>query len=97
TFGSFWSLQKEHAVGRELGEMWMLSQVFAFIFLRQPEAMRRGRGHGTDINGLRLCFKLTADRCLLIFLDRRHPALVALFSVLSFMALTSTVCVLDSS
>ena len=77
TFGSFWSLQKEHAVGREFGEMWTLSLVFAFIFLRQPKAMRRGRGHGTDFNGLRLCFKLSADRCLLISPERGHPALVA--------------------
>jgi len=28
TFGSFWSLQKEHAVGRESGERWMLNLKF---------------------------------------------------------------------
>ena len=30
TFGSFWSLQKEHAVGREFGEMWMLKLILVF-------------------------------------------------------------------
>ena len=30
TFGSFWSLQKEPAGGREFGEMWMLNLTFDF-------------------------------------------------------------------
>ena len=29
-YGSFWSLQKEHAVGREIGEKGTLNLVFAF-------------------------------------------------------------------
>ena len=32
TFGSFWSLQKEHAVGREFGEKGILPFVFVFCW-----------------------------------------------------------------
>ena len=32
TFGSFWSLQKEPAGGREFGEMWMLNLIFRICF-----------------------------------------------------------------
>ena len=40
TFGSFWSLQKEPAGGREFGEMWMLSLVFDFRFCFKLTAER---------------------------------------------------------
>ena len=37
TFGSFWSFQKEHAVGRESGEMWMLNLNLVFWFKLNAE------------------------------------------------------------
>ena len=42
TFGSFWSLQKEHAVGREFGERWFLDLVLILHCPSPPEAWSRG-------------------------------------------------------
>ena len=57
TFGSFWSLQKELAEGRESGEKWILNLIFPF-----PSFLRRRQGIWGDVD-------LESGFCLLLQAD----------------------------
>ena len=60
TFGSFWSLQKEPAGGRESGEKWILNLISPF-----PSFLRRRQGIWGEVDVeivFPFCFKLTAER-----------------------------------
>ncbi len=57
TFGSFWSLQKELAEGRESGEKWILNLIFPF-----PSFLRRRQGIWGDVD-------LESGFCLLLQSD----------------------------
>ena len=57
TFGSFWSLQKELAEGRESGEKWILNLIFPF-----PTFLRRRQGIWGDVD-------LESGFCLLLQAD----------------------------